>query len=52
MRNAPILLPNASHSRKNFLVKSGRASIGVVHIASFNAWNDWFFVVVQLKELF
>jgi hypothetical protein len=52
MRTSLIPLPDASHSRTKVLVKSGRASTGVVHIASFKAWKDWFVVGVQLKALF
>jgi hypothetical protein len=52
MRIAPIPLPNASHSKTKVVVKLGRASTGVVHIASFKVWKGWSIAGVQLKALF
>jgi hypothetical protein len=52
MRDSLITLLDASHYRIKVLVKSGRASTGVVHIDSFKVWKDWSVVGVQLKSLF
>jgi hypothetical protein len=51
MRTNLTPLLHASNSRENILVKSGRASTGIVHIVSFKDLKKWYIIGVQLKEL-
>jgi hypothetical protein len=48
----PRLCPEASHSRKNILVKFGIANIGVVHMGSFKVEMDYFVASFQIKKFF
>jgi hypothetical protein len=49
MRMAPMPFPKASHFKIKVFLKLASSIIRVVHITSFNAWEDLLVARVQLK---